>query len=231
MIAVLRGRVYADSGDLSDAAAAVASVPLGFAYTAELSDTTNVNAIYFNNFGGAMNVSDREGINGLPFASAGDQRLPIVTESGSSGIVYVDGNVTSGSTPLVMASGIEAQLILAEEALSTGQIGTWATILNNLRVNAISPAMQLLPADSTTTASPSLQLEVMFRERAFWLFGTGHRLGDLRRLAHWYGISPNSLYPVGPYQGGTTDYGSSVVYPVSGEGPDPNYHGCYSVNP
>jgi starch-binding outer membrane protein, SusD/RagB family len=231
LTAVLRGRALADSGDFVDAAAAVAAVPLGFAYTAELSDTTNLNWIYANNVTNPIvTVSDREGINGLPFASAADARLLILTVQGSIGNIYIDGNVTSGSTPLTMASGIEAQLIAAEAALSSGQIGIWTGILNNLRQNAISPGMQLLKPDSTTTASAALQLAVMFRERAFWLFGTGHRHGDLRRLVRQYGLPVNSVFPTGPYLGGPAQYGSSVVYPVHGDQYNPNYRGCIDAN-
>jgi hypothetical protein len=70
---------------------------------------------------------------------------------------------------------------------------------------------------------------VMFRERAFWLFATGHRLGDMRRLVRQYNLPANSVYPIGPYHGGPATYGSSVVYPVA-EQNNPNYHGCYDLN-
>jgi starch-binding outer membrane protein, SusD/RagB family len=204
---------------------------LSFAYTAELSDTTNINTIYtWVVVNQEVTVSDREGINGLPFATSTDGRIPILPIPSGIGTIYADANVTSGGAPLTMASGIEAQLLIAEEALSAGQINTWTSILNNLRQNAITPSVPLLGADSTTSASPTLQLAVMFRERAFWLFETGHRLGDLRRLVRQYGLSPNSVYPTGPYLGGPASYGTSVVYPVGGDSYNPNYHGCINTN-
>jgi hypothetical protein len=231
LVAVLRGRIYSDSGDLADAAAAVQKVPLGFAYAAELSDTTNMNAIYQGIISyGEETVSDREGINGLPFVSAMDPRLPIITLQSNGLTVNAPANASNGSSPLILASGVEAQLLSAEAALSAGQTATWATILNNLRQNAITPSMASLTPDSTTTASSSMQLAVMFRERAFWLFATGHRMGDVRRLVRRYGLPANSVYPTGLYFGGPATYGSSVVYLVT-EQDDPNYHGCLNQDP
>jgi hypothetical protein len=232
LAAVLRGRAFSNSADLASAASAVQNVPVGFAYTGELSDTTALNAIYSSTvLNGAITVSDREGINGLPFVSAADPRLPIVTLSVNGNTINSIGTVSNGSAPLTLASGIEGQLLQAEYALSAGQTTAWAATLNNLRQNAITPAMSALPADSTTGASPSLQLAVMFRERAFWLFGTGHREGDVRRLVRQYGLPANSVYPIGPYLGGPATYGSSVVELVPGEQYDPNYHGCTNYNP
>jgi starch-binding outer membrane protein, SusD/RagB family len=231
LVAVLRGRAYSDSGDLADALTAVGNVPVSFAYTAELSDTTNINEIYnVIVLNGQATVSDREGINGLPFISAGDPRVPVVALQVSGNNVSAPANDLNGSAPLILASGVEAQLIAAEAELAAGQTSNWAAILNNLRENAIAPAMADLTADSTTTASASMQVAVMFRERAFWLFATGHRLGDLRRLVRQYGLSANSVYPTGAYFGGPSTYGESVVYPVA-EQNDPNYHGCLNQNP
>jgi hypothetical protein len=230
LTAVLRGRAYVDSGNYSAAAQAVASVPLTFAYTAELSDTTDVNQIYALNVQSLVaTVSDLEGTNGLPFVSANDPRVPITALQSGSGTIYADINFTNGSAPLTMASGIEAQLITAEAALAAGQINQWTATLNNLRENGIAPAMADLSADSTTGASASEQLAVMFRERAFWLFSTGHRLGDLRRLVRQYGLPANSVFPTGPYQGGPANYGSNVVYPVGGEEANTSYHGCLNL--
>jgi hypothetical protein len=53
----------------------------------------------------------------------------------------------------------------------------------------------------------------MFRERAFWLFLTGHRQGDLRRLIRQYGRNAVQVYPTGAYPGGAT-YGNDVTAPI-----------------
>ena len=52
--------------------------------------------------------------------------------------------------------------------------------------------------------------DLLFRERAFWFWGTAHRLGDLRRLVKDYKRAATSVYPNGPYfKGGA--YGTDVV--------------------
>ena len=95
----------------------------------------------------------------------------------------------TSNTPL--ATGLEAALIVAESQLQAGQTNAWATSLNALRQSAPAllasgEAIDSLPSDSTTLASTTMQVDVMFRERAFWLYLTGHRLSDMRRLIRQY---------------------------------------------
>ncbi|HEU6453310.1 MAG TPA: hypothetical protein VFT57_17970, partial [Gemmatimonadaceae bacterium] len=53
----------------------------------------------------------------------------------------------------------------------------------------------------------------LFHERAFWLFSTGHRLGDLRRLVRQYDRAPDTVFPNGAFlEGGS--YGSDMNFPV-----------------
>ncbi len=72
----------------------------------------------------------------------------------------------------------------------------------------------------------------MFTERAFWLFGTGHRLGDLRRLVRWYGRDQSVVFPVGTFLNGAgvgqyPIYGTATNFPIPvGEKSNPNFHGC-----
>src|SRR5262249_23167706 len=77
--------------------------------------------------------------------------------------------------------------------------------LNNLRATAITPAMSAL-ADPGT---PNARIDLLFRERAFWLFLSGHRLGDLRRLVRQYGRDQSTVFPTGPYKYGGV-YGTYV---------------------
>ncbi len=98
------------------------------------------------------------------------------------------------SAPMVVASGVEAGLIRAEVALSTGQ-GNWLSVLDTLRSSAISPAMPVLNDPGTL----STRVDLLYRERAFWLYLTGRRLGDLRRLIRNYQRDPQALFPTGPY--------------------------------
>jgi hypothetical protein len=47
----------------------------------------------------------------------------------------------------------------------------------------------------------SAREDLLFRERAFWLYATGHRLGDMRRLVRQYGRAANSVFPIGTWHG------------------------------
>jgi hypothetical protein len=228
LAAVLHARILLDSGDVPSAARVVATVPITFVYTAQLDDTTSENNVYVNITGQRASTSDREGINGLPFVSTQDPRLPTVAIPSSSGTLYIPANANSGSAPLVLASGVEVQLVVAEAELAAHNATAWASTLNALRASGLAGPMTPLPADSTTSASPATQLLVMFRERAFWLFGTGHRLGDLRRLVRQYGLPVEGVFPTGLYEGGPATYGTSVLWPIAaGTG----YSGCTDTNP
>ncbi|MBX6330567.1 MAG: hypothetical protein IRY91_01835, partial [Gemmatimonadaceae bacterium] len=78
--------------------------------------------------------------------------------------------------------------------------------------------------------TPDARVDLVFRERAFWLFLTGHRQGDMRRLIRLYRRNPNLVYPVGAYPGGTGRYGGEVDAPVPSRERTYNslFHGCLS---
>ena len=146
-----------------------------------------------------------------------------------------------------MASGVEAELILAEVALRNGDATTWLAKLNGLRANtslyptvfpagfpAQFPALQPLTDPGTAQG----RIDLLFRERAFWLYLTAHRLGDLRRLIHFYGATTNVFPGAGgaPYvingnnKGGV--FGTDVNIPVPfNETNNPNFTGCLDRNP
>jgi hypothetical protein len=52
---------------------------------------------------------------------------------------------------------------------------------------------------------------LLMSERAWWMWGTGHRLGDLRRLVRNYTMNAEDVYPSGDYHKGAF-YGSDVVF-------------------
>jgi hypothetical protein len=62
--------------------------------------------------------------------------------------------------------------------------------------------------------TPDARLDLIMRERAFWMFGTGHRLGDLRRLVRVYQRPAETVFPTGAYPKGGS-YGPAVNLPVS----------------
>lgn len=225
-IMVLRGRILLNQGNFAQAAAAVNAVPTSFAYVHQHSQTTRDNVNWLmNNNSGRYAVGDNEGGNGLNFATANDPRLPVCRGGDAAcravGVTntrpfntltttpyYVQLKWPNRSDPMTVVNGIEARLIEAEAAYNMGANGNALPILNALRatVTGLAPL--------TDPGTPAGRVNQLFRERAFWMFGTGHRLGDLRRLVRQYGRPQNTVFPVGNYAEGGT-YGSDVNFPVT----------------
>jgi len=122
-----------------------------------------------------------------------------------------------------VADGIEARLIEAEALLQTPDLPGMTGILNDLRA-----AQDLDPLAVPGTQAEGVDL--LFSERAFWMFATGHRLGDMRRLIRQYGRSADTVFPSGSYiKGG--NYGDDVNLPIpQEEGNNPNAAGCLDRN-
>ncbi|MEO6447093.1 MAG: RagB/SusD family nutrient uptake outer membrane protein [Gemmatimonadaceae bacterium] len=228
LAAVVRGRALVDLGQFDAAATAVASVPTSFEYTTFHSVATdyqkNGYSDYMFNFDGIL-VSDREGTNGLNFATAGDSRVPI---EGTGGPSRFDGTTpryylssrNSLSSPAMVASGVEARLIEAEAALRSGNTGTWLTKLNEARAK-----FGLVPL--ADPGSQTARVDLMFRERAFALFGTSHRLGDLRRLVRQYGRGAETVFPTGAYHKDGLTMGPDVQFIIpQTEKNNPKFTGC-----
>lgn len=221
-----RGRVLLNQGNFAQAAAAVATVPTNFEYVIEGSDNSarQNNGIwnYTVNFFG-FSVPEQEGGNGLPFQSANDPRVPYF-DSGDVGFdgetpYFVQDKYPEMSSNTVLASGIEARLIEAEAALQANNTGTFLTRINGLRTGAGLNTLAL-------PGTQALRVDLLFRERAFWLYLTGHRLGDLRRIVRQYGRTQETVFPTGDYHKGGA-YGSDVNFPVSSdERNNPNFESC-----
>ena len=224
------------------AAQAAAHVPDGFAYQFLVDWRIQVRnkgeSDHFFGPGGiyAYTESDQEGVTGLPYRSSGDPRtVAQVASTNPYGqpqywpVKY--GGATPGILPMAVADGIEARLIQAEAALHppTSDVSTFLAQLNAARAVA-APSLPPLTADSVPSTD-SGRVTLLFRERAYDLFLTGHRQGDLRRLIRQYSRSPAQIYPSGPYPGGRPSiYGSEVTVPIStvDEAPNPLFHGCLS---
>jgi hypothetical protein len=226
-----RGRALVNLARWADAATAVATVPTSFSYDIEHSTNTDRqrNGIWhyaFNN--GAFSVADLEGGVGLDYASSNDPRV----DAFNTGTVGFDSETPliisllydEATTPTPLATGVEARLIQAEAQLRAGNGAGMVTSLNLLRA----------AAGLGSVADPGSQVgreDLLFRERAFWLYLTAHRLGDMRRLVRQYGRTATTVYPQGEYfKGG--DYSTNLVLPVSAdERNNPNFQGCLDTNP
>src|SRR5688572_141722 len=187
LAAVLKGRALLDLGQFDAAATAVASVPTDYKYTTFHSATTPYQQNLFWNYmfnSDGLLVSEREGTNGLNFATANDPRVPISGTGTPSRFDattprYYFGLLTGFDSPTVIASGAEARLIEAEAELRKTNTSAFLQKINDLRV------FQKLSAVADP-GSPAARIDLLFRERAFTMFGTSHRLGDLRRLVRQY---------------------------------------------
>ncbi len=211
--ALIKARALLNRGLFAQAAAAVAVVPTSYVYQATYSINTADNQNWSLNVSGKRYViTDGEGGNGLPFRSAADPRIPT-----SAGTIAFDGNTPyffttlwARSDPVTVASGIEARLIEAEAALNaaTPDVATYLAKMNEDRATKAG----LAPLSDPGTQAA--RVDLLFRERAFWMFGTGHRLGDLRRLIRQYGRGPETVFPTGTFfKGG--NYGTDVNFPIS----------------
>lgn len=227
-LSVTKGRILVNLGRYADAATAVASVPTSFRYRMFHSQTTNDNQIWaFNNSARRYSVSNLEGGTGLNFATANDPRLPIcqggdvacraigVTQvrrdDNTSAPLYIQMLWTARDSSVTIVSGVEARLIEAEAKVATDAAGA-LTILNNLRAATGTGSGGVAGLSPLTDAgSPAARVDQLFRERAFWLFSRGHRLGDLRRLVRQYSRAANTVYPNGAWHKGGT-YGADLNF-------------------
>lgn len=212
LAAIGLGRAHLNNGDYPAAAAAVAGVPDGWEYLVR-SKTGGTNgqrnAIYeMNHSQRRWSLSDNEGGNGPTFRSAEDSRVPWA-DSGENGFdeetrLYHQLKFSSWEDDVALASGTEARLIRAENELATA--GPWLATLNALRSAAGL-------ADLVDPGTAAARVDMLFDERARWMFGTAHRLGDMRRLVRQYGRAQNTVFPDGAFfKGGV--YGLDVNFPI-----------------
>lgn len=230
-----KGRALLDKGDFAGAAAAVASVADNYVFNVEHSDNSGrqYNPMYsLAASNGRYSVADKEGGNGLAFRTSLDPRIPWASAGlgfDKSTPLYTDLRYPVYGSPMPLATGVEARLIEAEAALKTGDATTWLAKLNGLRAQFPTLIVKLAPdwanqivkttitartlAPLTDPGTADARLQLMFSERAFWLFTTGHRLGDLRRLVRQYGKTQDQVFPTGPFfKSGS--FGSDVAFPV-----------------
>jgi hypothetical protein len=255
---VAKGRALLDLGRFDDAKTAVSSVPDGFKYL-NYHSMTPAGAIGVANFlrsatlssSGYGTMVDQEGGNGLNYMSANDPRV-VVKDSGYATSPYEESRIykplkwndPDAATPVVIADAIEARLIEAEVALKNGD-PSWLTILNKLRTTSTTCTVNTTPSCAASApagtggvaglpllvdpVNADARIDLVFRERAFWLYLTGHRLGDMRRLVRQYGRNRDNVFPVGTYRAGPLgNYGNDVNVPAPASEilSNPKFSGC-----
>lgn len=218
-------------------ATAAAGIPQSFSFSTYHTTITGSNQLWsLNTSAKRYVVSPAEGVNGLNFRGAGDPRLPTATTGGP--------NAFDSATPffaqtkwarfdsVVVSNGVEARLIEAEAQYRTDTTSAANRTTVTTMLNAIRTASGItFAAPLATPATSAAMTDLLFRERAFWMFSTGHRLGDLRRLVRQYGRAAESVYPTGAYHKGG-NYGTVYVLPVPfDEQNNTKFSTCTNMNP
>lgn len=257
-----KARTLVDMGRLVDAdtVASVASVPTTFTYNIQhdLNTTRQQNGVFsgirkFKRYG----VANAEGGVGLAWRAVLDPRTPFTrvpaTNRGFDAATpqYDQLRYTDEKAFITLATGLEARLINAEAALvARRDTAGFLLTLNTLRgapplyilagvQGTAAPADQakpvavgaLLPLTAPVDSASAVSL--LFTERARWLWGTAHRLNDLRRWVRatgtrgGFGAPENSVFPNGAYFKNGLNYGPDVNYPVPlDEQNNPNFVQC-----
>jgi len=225
-----KARAQLALGQFDQAAATIggtAGVPDAFVYFVEHSENSNreQNGIFnFMQVAERWTVSNSEGVNGLPYRSDNDPRVRFqrspATDVGFDNFTpqFDQLKYPTRGSDVPLATGLEARLIEAEADLRGNRIVEWLAKLNALRASppayteVAAGALPPLVAPATQAAREDLH----FKERAYWLWLTAHRLGDLRRLVRHYGRAQDQVFPTGTYPrpniGG--DYGTDVNLPL-----------------
>jgi len=238
---ITKGRLLVDLGQFPAAAAAVAAVPVTFQYAGTYSQTTNDNGWWIMTtsskrytVGDSVDAAGRID-NAIPFVSAKDPRVP--TTANGKGFdtttPFVGQSIWNRDDPIAIVDGLDGQLIQAEAKLNASDIAGMTAILNALRAapptqGIFKPSGALAPLTAPLTQDAAVSL--YFREKAFWTFGRGQRLGDLRRLVRQYGRSQGKAYPSGTFfKNGS--YGTRVAFPVPDrDKANQQFTGCMDTN-
>ena len=241
-----KARTLMNLGKFAEAAAAVAGVPTNFVLNTSHSSNSFADGAWSGSTSGASRyrLVSNEGKNGLPFlgqTAAQDGRIPWTTSTRagfSSQFTnqpnqskygqYTDGVVTTGVAARMaeFEAQLQANTQAARDAVYAGlnSLRTTGAPIGGTNTNTITvPAM--------TTGAPTTQdaaIDLLYKERAYWLWLTGNRLGDMRRLVRIYKRDVESVFPTGALTSpleGTYGTGTTVTVPFS-ERNNPNFTGC-----
>jgi hypothetical protein len=256
---IVKARALLDENDPANAAAAIggtAGVPSNFQFNYVHSATTgrqNNGSWSLVQNSGRYGVAQVEGVNGLPYRNDGDialavkdprvanQRRPTNNGNGFDGAtaMWWQLKYPARESPTTIVDGVEARLIEAEAQLRANNYAGMLAILTALNADATVRTARgyttTVPAPADLSAGTlAQQQDQLFKERAYWLYLTAHRLGDLRRLARpaspaagnlsGYGRAIESVFPTGAYHKGG-NYGTDVSTPIpQQEENNPNFN-------
>ena len=199
-----RARARLDKGNKSGAAADAALVPVSFVLNTSPDPTVGrrSNRVFAENNSGASGVTIAPAYRSLTVGSVADPRVKVTDNGRLNGDQinrwWIQSKYTSLSSPTPVATGVEAQLILAEATGGTQGVA----ILNTLRARSgvgLPPLTAAEAADFQNT---------IYSERARELFLQGSHWFDVRRGNLTLTPTPGTLYP----KGGT--YGTQRCWPL-----------------
>jgi len=222
-------RALLDLGQITAAADTANAVSPGFIYQIYTSSNTprQENGIW--NYTAptqiqAFSVADGKNNTGLPFRSANDPRVPYVLSdqpaNNGNPVFYNQLKYPTATTNFTVADYTEAQLILAEGDIFNGNYAAGKTIMDNLRSTVGLPPLAAAVGDKN-------QILQVLSERAFWMYVTGHRLGDMRRVlrapynAAPYSFVQDDVYGTGAGLSPTLEFPTPQL-----TNPNPNYVAC-----
>ncbi|MFN2637045.1 MAG: hypothetical protein ABR585_08465 [Gemmatimonadaceae bacterium] len=236
-----KARALMNKGDYAAAAALVSAIPTNFVYLVRYSLNTsreNNGVFFWNQNNRRFTPTDVEGINGLPYRTDNDPRVRqtlITTTTGFDGVTPLwianapantwapQGKYPVRDASIPLATGLEARLIEAEAALKAGNTVGYLTAIN-AEQSAQGVTLSSLPATFDD------QVNLLFKERAYSLWLTAHRLGDMRRLIRQYGRNSETVFPTGTFfhsGAASGSYGTDVNLVIPNqEKNNPNFTGC-----
>ena len=237
---IAKGRAQVALGQFAAAATTVSGIPTSYVYLLTYSQTSQSNEWWtMTSSSKRYTVADTvDGTatfrNNLPFASAGDPRVKVnrtTTKSFDSITLFDEQQNWGREDAISLVNGLDVRMIEAEAQLNLkSPVGYAAmnTILNDLRAappkygNLTIAAMPALPLPLTQVEAENQ----FFREKAFWQYGRGERLSDMRRLVRQYGRGAETVFPTGSFHKGGA-YGTNVSFAVpDAEKSNPNFTGC-----
>lgn len=189
-----RARARLDQGNLAGARADAVQVPAAFVYNVTAGSTIGRrnNRVWSQNnlVGQATSV-------GAPYRNLNDPRVPVtdINKKSVTGVpLFVQTKYPAVDSPIPLATGKEAQLIVAEADIGSNPANTLA-IINSFRAQG-NQGPYLGPLDATSLKNQVIEQ----RQRA--LFLEGQHLGDLNRFTLPLVPAPDTPYPGGGRYGG-----------------------------
>ena len=202
-----RARAQLDLGKPAAAATDARQIPPGFEVDIDhdATATRRQNLVYIQILQSAFASVDTS-IQNRYAAAPQDPRIAVASTGklGSDGhtVIWYPKKDAQATSPQALARYAEAQLIIAENDVSTGDLAGAVAIINDLRT-----AAGLSAFNPVTLTAPVVMAEIVEqRRREFFL--EGHRLGDIRRLG-----LPLSPATGAPYVSGGT-YADQSCFPL-----------------